>query len=185
MRIIAKRGLIVVIVCLLLLTTVSAQEEYQGFFSKIVSFFKDVDIPFTRPALKGEVVIVDNKNNNPSYAILDLDKDTRLTEQDIYLKVGEINTQIKETDLSYLESYGYYFTLRPITAHNAIAQTAEVQTNLPQLKIELNQLASEINHIQNEIGDLDLQDSEITPIKENLQKIDENIFLAMWYTGRG
>lgn len=125
------------------------------------------------------------------YQILDMDNDEYITEDDLYLRLELINDQVANasTNLTYLQTtYGLKFTLTPLSANAAIknsASTSEYQKYLPQTHAELVQLAEQINGIQNTIGDLDLTDENVVSIKQYFDEIDENLYYALWYTGRG
>jgi hypothetical protein len=137
------------------------------------------------------VEIERNDSDYEGYQILDRDDDTFLTEEDLYLTLEEINQHVTDagTTLTYVQTtYGIQFTLTPITTNTAIknsVNSVEYHSILPTTRTQLETLAEQINGIQNAIGDLDHTDEQIIPIKEKLQAIDENIYLALWYTGRG
>lgn len=139
-----------------------------------------------------ELVAIDSSQlDYEGYVILDMDDDQYVTEEDLYLRLELINEQITNasTNLTYLQStYGMRFTLTPITTNIAIknsVNSVEYEGQLPQTRNELETLAEQINDIQNQIGDLDWTDPEIVSIKQYFDVMDENIYYALWYTGRG
>ncbi len=122
---------------------------------------------------------------------MDKDDDLTVSEEDLALLLEEINSQVSEanTHLLYVQTtYDLKFSLPPITTSTAIKNSAnaiEYQSLLPKTRTELEQLAEQINALQNAIGDLDQQDPNIVPIKKYFDQVDENIYYALWYTGRG
>lgn len=144
---------------------------------------------------KGSVALINVPDSaDPDYKgyqLLDMDDDNAVTEEDLSLKLEEINQQLTtaKPSLAYIQTtYGMTFTLSPITTNAAIKNSKsseEYQSYLLDTGTELGTLAADINEIQNAIGDLDWNDPEIARIKAELDAIDNNIFLAMWYTGRG
>lgn len=129
--------------------------------------------------------------NNPSdkdyegYQLLDMDDDSSLTEEDIYLKLKEINNQISgaNTYLTYLQDvHGLSFTLTPITTNTSVrdsANSVDLGTNLQTTRVQLENLAEEIDTIQGYIGHLAEQDPAVAPITGYFNDLDYNIYLAM------
>ena len=136
-------------------------------------------------------LIAINAFNYEEYSILDMDSDQFLTDEDLALRLDSINEQITDasTNLAYLQTtYGLRFILTPISTNTAIrnsVNSVEYQGQLPQTRAELEMLAEEINGLQNQIGDLDWTDPEIVSIKQYFDTMDEDIYYALWYTGRG
>lgn len=138
-----------------------------------------------------EGVVTLDEADDEGLILLDMDDDQYVTEEDLYLRLELINEQITNasTNLTYLQSiYGLTVTLTPITTNTAVknsANTVEYKSLLPQTRTELVTLAEQINGLQNQIGDLDLTDENIVLIKQYFDVMDENIYYALWYTGRG
>lgn len=146
------------------------------------------------PTHLGSVTFVEiskDQADYEGYLLLDKDDDVTVSEEDISLLLEEINSQVSDanTHLLYLQStYGFTVTLTQITISTSIKNSAsqsELQKYLPQLRQELEQLAEQINALQNAIGDLDQKDPNITPVKQYFDALDEDIYYALWYTGRG
>lgn len=124
------------------------------------------------------------------YQLLDMDDDSYLTEEDIYLKLEEINNQISgaNTYLTYLNDvYNFSFTLTPITTSTLVknsANTDELSPYLELTSVELNNLAEEIDLIENQVGLLAKTDSSSSPILEYFERLDYEIYLVSWYSDR-
>lgn len=172
--------LFIIVVSFLFFASVRAEESFfESIFSS--SFSGAVEL----------VPIASSQLDYEGYNILNMDSDKFLTEEDLALRLDSINEQITNTstNLTYLQTtYGLRFRLTSITTNLAIKNSinsVEYQGQLPQTRVELEQLAEQINGLQNQIGDLDLTDSNIVSIKQYLDTMDENIYYALWYTGRG
>lgn len=163
-------------------------------FCLAVIFLAYVVFAQESPAPLGSVTLIQVSKDQADYEwylLLDKDDDLTVSEEDISLLLEEINSQVSDANrhLLYLQrTYGFTATLTPLTLSVTIknsASQAELQRYLPQLRQELERLAEQINGIQNAMGDLDQNDPTITPIKEYFDALDEDIYYALWYTGRG
>lgn len=135
--------------------------------------------------------IILEETDDESAVALDIDDDQYVTEEDLYLRLELINEQITNAsaNLTYLQTtYDMRFTLTPISTKTAIKNSinsVEYYGQLPKTRAELEHLAEQINGLQNQIGNLDLTDQNIVSIKQYFDEIDEDIYYALWYTGRG